>query len=198
MFLRVGRPDFYLVRRIQGHVYGVQVFLDDVCAFSMIGLFRVFLYVGNGFVARQHAGDFEERGLHDRVDSAAHAGFFGNIDTVDDVELKFFVYDFLLDLLRKLIPNLVCRVRAVQKEGATIFGVLEHVDLFQERELVACNKVSLGNEIRLANLLWSKAQVAYRVSAGLLGIVFEIPLCPVARLVADDFDRVLVGADRAV
>jgi hypothetical protein len=44
----------------------------------------------------------------------------------------------------------------------------------------------------------AEAQVRDRDRAGLLGVVDEVALGEVVRVLADDLDAVLVGADRAV
>ena len=59
-------------------------------------------------------------------------------------------------------------------------------------------KLALRDQVRRADRLRAEAQVRDRHRAGLLRVVDEIALGVVVGLVADDLDRVLVGADRAV
>jgi hypothetical protein len=44
-----------------------------------VGLLDRFLDLGDGFLARQDAGDGKEAGLHDGVDPPAHAGLPGDL-----------------------------------------------------------------------------------------------------------------------
>ena len=74
----------------------------------------------------------------------------------------------------------------------------EDVLAFQEGELVAGDEVRLGDQVAGMDGLGSKAQVRDGHRAGLLGIVDEVALRVVGGLFADDFDGVLVGADRAI
>ena len=101
------------------------VLLDDGFTALAVGLLDGFLDLGDGFVARQDAGDGEEAGLHDGVDAAAHAGLLGNIVGVDDVELEFLLDDVLLDFLRQLVPDFLRAVDAVQQEDRAGLGILE-------------------------------------------------------------------------
>ena len=63
---------------------------------------------------------------------------------------------------------------------------------------MARNKVRLSDEIGFADLFLSKAQVRSGNRSGLLGVVHKIGLCVVVSRFTDNFDRVLVGADRTV
>jgi len=49
----------------------------------------------NGLIARKNAADREEAGLHDRVDTAAHARFLRHGDGVDREELQMFLDNLL-------------------------------------------------------------------------------------------------------
>ena len=63
---------------------------------------------------------------------------------------------------------------------------------------MAGDEVGLADVVRLLDHLGAEAEVADRVAAGLLRVVDEVALGVVVGLVADDLDRVLVGADGAV
>ena len=99
---------------------------------------------------------------------------------------------------RQLVPDLVGIEGAVEQEGGAGFGELQHVDAFQEGELVAGDEVRLGDEVAGADRLVAEAQVGGGDGAGLLGIVNEVALGVVVGLFADDLDGVLVGADGAI
>ena len=127
---RLGRHDRRPARAravaCAGHLHLVQVGqrlvdrgevpLDDLLALLAVGLLDRLLDLGDGLLARQHAGDGEEAGLHDRVDAPAHAGVLGDLVGVDHVELQLLVDDLLLHLARQVVPDLVRAVRGVQQE----------------------------------------------------------------------------------
>ena len=88
--------------------------------------------------------------------------------------------------------------RAVEQEGGAGLGGLQHVDAFQEGELVAGDEVGLGDQVAGADRLGAEAQVGGGDGAGLLRIVDEVALGEVVGLFADDLDGVLVRADGAI
>jgi len=57
---------------------------------------------------------------------------------------------------------------------------------------MACQKIGFCDQIWLFDLLRTKAKVAYRVGAGLSGIVDEIALSAVFGFIADYLDGILV------
>jgi hypothetical protein len=77
-----------LVQVGQGCVHRGVVQLDDLFALHAVGLLDRLLDLGDGLVARQHAGDREEAGLHDGVDAPAHPGVAGHAVGVDHVDLE--------------------------------------------------------------------------------------------------------------
>ena len=193
-----GRADRDLVEVLQGRVHRGEVALDDLRALLAVGLLDRLLDLGDRLLARQDAGDREEAGLHDRVDAAAHAGLLGHVVGVDGVDLQLLVDDLVLDLARQVLPDLVLGVGRVQQEGAARHRVLEHVVALEEAELVAGHEVRLLDEVGGADGAGAEAQVGDRDGARLLGVVDEVALGVVLRLLADDLDGVLVGAHRAV
>ena len=75
---------------------------------------------------------------------------------------------------------------------------LDHVELVEVGGVVARDEVRLGDVVGGLDRGVAEAQMADRDTAGLLGVVLEVRLDLFVRVVADDFDRVLVGADGAV
>ena len=63
---------------------------------------------------------------------------------------------------------------------------------------MAGDKVSLAHQICRQNGMLAKAQVRLGDAAGFLGIVFKVSLDIHIRVVADNLDGVLVGANRTV
>ncbi len=104
----------------------------------------------------------------------------------------------LLHLLRQSSPDLVFVVGAVEQEGRTLLGILEHVVLLEEGEVVTGDEVGTLDQVGLADRLFAEAQVRRGHAAGLLGVINEVSLNFVVGAVADNLDRVLVRPNRAV
>ncbi len=82
---RCRQLDLFQVR--DGGVDGGEVLGHNRFTTLAVGLLDGLLDLLDGFVARQHAADGEEAGLHDGVDARAHAGFAANLVAVDHIEL---------------------------------------------------------------------------------------------------------------
>ena len=95
-------------------------------------------------------------------------------------------------------PYLLLVERAVQEEGCALLGIFEHVVLLEEGEVVTGDKVGRGDQVGCADLLLAEAQMTGGHTAGLLGVVDEICLNFVVGAVADNLDRVLVGANGSI
>ena len=150
------------------------------------------------FFLRQHTRNGKEAGLHDGIDAAAHAGFLGNRVAVDHIKFQLLIDDLLLHLARQLIPDPIGRERAVQQERRALIRVAQHVNAFQERELVASHEVRARDEIARFERFWTEAQVRGRNRTRLLRVIDEIALGKEIGVLADDLDRVLVRAHRAI
>ena len=98
----------------------------------------------------------------------------------------------------QVVPDLVGAEGAVEQEDGARLGGLQHVEALQERELVAGDEGRAVDQVGGADRLRAEAQVRDGDRAGLLRVVDEVALGVVVRLLADDLDGVLVGADRAV
>ena len=201
-----GRPCVAVTPRRHRHLLQVrerrvdrlEVALHDLRAALAVGLVDRVLDLRDRLLARQDAGDREEAGLHDRVDPAAHARLARHRGRVDRVEADALVDQLLLHLARQLLPDLVGRVGRVQQEDRPLRRVFEHVDPFQELELMARDEPGLRDQIGRPDRTGARAQVGDRRRARLLGVVDEVALRVAVGLLADDLDRVLVGAHRAV
>ena len=171
---------------------------DDRLAALRVGLLDEALDPGDRLVRRQDAGELEEARLHDRVDPAAHPGLVGDRERVDHPEVDLLVDEQLLDAARQVIPDLVGPVRGVEQERRAVLRRLEHLGLAEQPELVAGNEVGVLDEVRRADGLGPEAQVRHGDRARLLGVVDEVALGEQVGALADDLDRCLVRADRAV
>ncbi len=179
-------------------VHGGHVLLHDFLALAAVGLLDGVFDLLDGLLARQHAGEREEAGLHDGIDARAHAGGLGDADRVNHVELDLLLDQGLLGRPRELVPDLVHAVVRVEQERAAGHQVLEHVVAVQEDRLMAGDEIGLADQVDRANRLRAEAQVRDGHRAGLLRVIDEVALRVVVGVLADDLDGILVGADRAV
>ena len=191
-----GQLDF--VEMGEGCVDGGEVLGDNGFAALAVGLLDGLLDLLDGFIARQHAADGEEAGLHDGVDAGAHAGFAGYGVAIDDIELDLLAQHALLGALGELVPDFGGRVGRVEQEDRAGHGCFKHVHLLKEAEVVAGDEAGLGDEVAGADWVGPEAQVRGGHGAGLLGVVDEVALRVVGCFAADDLDGVFVGADGAV
>ena len=136
--------------------------------------------------------------MHDRVDPAAHPDLVGDGERIDHPEIDVLVDELLLDATWQVIPYLVRAVRGIEQERRPVPGGFERLRLAEESELVAGDEVGLIHEIGGPDRLGPEAQVRHRDRARLLRVVDEVALGKEVRALADDLDRCLVRADRAV
>ncbi len=153
---------------------------------------------GDRLVARQHAGDGEEAGLQDGIDARAEAEVLRHLAGVDDVELQLAVDDAFLDRQRQVVPHRVRPVGRVEQEGGALPRRAQHVQPFQEVELVAGDEIGMADEIGGADRCRAEAQMGDRLGARLVRIVDEIALGVAAFRLGQNFHAVLVGTHRAV
>ncbi len=190
--------DIHLVKIGQGRVDRPEVEIDDLVTFRAVGLLDRALDLGDGLVAGQNSGDREEAGLHDRIGSATHAAVLSDRSCIDTVDLEPSLDNCFLHFQRKSVPGFFRREGRVDQEGRPGLRVFKDIVLVQEDPLVAGDKVGLFDQISRANRFGTEAQVGDSDGAGLLRVVDEVALREVVGLFADDFDRVLVGADCAI
>ena len=188
--------NFFEVR--ERRVDGREVFLHHGFAALAIGLLDGLLDLLDRLVARKHAADCEEAGLHDGVDARAHTGFARHCVSIDDVELNLLLQHLLLHSLGELVPHFSRGVRRVEEEDRAWHGCLKHVHLLEEAEVVAGHEAGVRDQVAGANRRGTEAQVRRGHGAGLLRVVHKVALRVVGRLRADDLDGVLVGAHRSV
>ncbi len=146
----------------------------------------------------QDARDREEARLHDGVDARAHAGTLGELVGVDREKAELLLDDLLLHLRRQVIPHLVRGERRVQQKRGARRRVFEDVDLVDELELMTGDEAGAVHQVRGSDRLLARAQMRDGDRAGFLRVVDEVALREELGFLADDLDRVLVGADRAV
>jgi hypothetical protein len=174
------------------------VALDDLGAAAAIGLGDRLLDAGDRRVARQHPGDREEAGLQHDVDPPGKTDLAGDPAGVDRVHVDALGQDLLLDRPRQGVPDLLRRVPAVDQERRAGRRAPKDVEPLEHPEVVAADEASLLHEVRRPDRLRPEAQVRHGLRARLLRVVDEVALRVQALLGAEDLDRVLVRADRAV
>ena len=86
----------------------------------------------------------------------------------------------------------------VQKERTAFFQAAENIVEIDILLLVASDEVGSINEIGGLDRFFAKTKVGNGNPAGFFGIVRKIPLCVKVCFVADDFNRVLVGAHSSI
>ena len=163
-----------------------------------VGLVDRFLHLFFGQLHRDDVGKLKERRLQNRVGPAAQSCLKRQRTGVDGVKLHMAQGQSPLDGIRKLLFHLLRSPRTVQKEGAPIADIGQNVIFCQIGRHMARDKIRLRHKIRRMDLFFRKTKMRLREAAGFLGIVDKICLAVQVCRVADDFDRVLVGADRSV
>ena len=190
--------DFNFVQVSQRRIYGGEVLVDQRLTFFHIGLFNGFLNRLDGFVAGQNARQREVAGLHNRIDAATHARLFGDFDSVDRIQFQVLLDNFFLNFDRQVVPNFFRFERSVQQKHGAVFRLRQHVDFFQEREVVARNKVRFVNQIRSIDDVVRETQVRRGHRARFFRVVHKVGLTVNTVFARDDFNRVFVRADRSI
>jgi hypothetical protein len=188
----------HLVEVRQRGVHYLKVALHHLDAARAVGLFDRLLDMRDRLVARQHAGDREEAGLHDGIDPPSHPRLARHLIGVDHGEAQPLLYDLLLDLARQVAPDRLRTVRRVEQEDRAGHRRLQHVEAVEEIEVMAGHEACPADQIGRTDRPRPEAQVRDGHRAGLFRVVDEIALGIVIRLFADDLDRILVGPHSAV
>ena len=179
-------------------VHRCDILLHHLFALAAVGLLDGVFDLLDRFLTRQHARQGEEAGLHDGVDARTHAGGLGDRQRVNHVELQVLLDQCLLSGPGKLVPDFVCGVVCIEQERPAGHQRLKHVVAVQEDRLMAGDEIGLAHQVDRANRLGPEPQVGDRHCAGLLRIIDEVALRVVGSVLANDLDRVLIGANRAV
>ena len=178
---------------------GLVVGVDDSLALLHVGLGSRVLHVLQGVLGGQDLGQREEGGLEHRVGALAHADLGRQVDSVDQVDVDVVVRDVALGHGGHVLGELLVAPLAVDQEGAARLDVADHLEALNDvAGVMAGDKVGLGHVVRRTDRRITKAQVRDGDAAGLLGVVLEVGLDVLVGVVADDLNRVLVGADGTV
>ncbi len=148
---------------------------------------------------RDNPCQLKESRLKNRIDTCrAHAGLNTKLHTVDGIELDIMVGDELLHLSREMLFKAFHIPWAVQQECTAVHQLLNHVVLADICRVMACNEVSLADQVCGLDRSMSKTQMRHRYTAGLLGIIIKVRLGIHIGVVTDDLDGVLVCADGTI
>ena len=150
------------------------------------------MYKRQGLFQGDDAGQLEEGCLENGVDTAAHADFAGDVDTVDDVKAAVLLCQVALDRGGQLVFNGLGGGGGVEQEGAALLEVARHVVLGEVGGVVAGHEVGLVDKVGRLDGLLAKTKVRHRDAARLLGVVGEIGLDVEVGAVADDFDEMCI------
>ena len=186
---------FDLNDRTRTGVDRVIVLLNDCIALLAVRLLGRSFHVFDCLLGRNDVREFEESGLHDRIDTAAHADFFCELNAIDVVELHMMLSNGILHFCREFLLHLFEGPRRVEQECSAVTDAFRNRITGNIGGVMASDKVRLVDQIRALDRLLAKAQMGYRKAAGLLGVIGEIALRIHVGMVADDLDAVLVGAD---
>ena len=87
---------------------------------------------------------------------------------------------------------------AVQEKDAAWFETAEQVILIHVGRAVAGDIVRFADEVGLADRLGTETKMGNSHAAGFFGVVSKVSLGVHIRVVADDFDGALIGANGTV
>ena len=140
----------------------------------------------------------EECRLQDRIGTTSHTDLLSDLRRVDDIELRMLLCQLCLHAVWHVVHDLFLGERRVEQERTSVLQVahhviLEHVGIQRAGDEVCVIDIVSGTDRRV-----SKAQVGTCNTAGLLGVICEICLCILIRIVTDDLDRRLVCGNGTV
>ena len=179
-------------------IYRAVVHVDDLVALGAIGLFDGLFDGLDRIVLADDAGDRKEGGLHDHVDARTQAKSQAQFDRIDDVEFNFFLNQLFLHQGRQAVPDLIFGVAGGQEEGSATFQVRQHVIGIEKSRIVTGDEVGFVDQVRGNDLVLAETQMRDGHGTGFFGIVNKVALSGVVGFRTNDFDGVLVGANRAV
>ena len=185
--------DAFLGQRSRADVH-----VHNRLALQAIGILNGKLNHAFGFVFRQYARNLEVSGLHRGIDTPTQTERLGNAQRINDVELGLLGDQGFLDSLRQPVPDLVCAKGAVQQERSPLLQRVEHFVTLKEAELMASQEVGFADQVGAADRILAETQVRDRARTGFLRVIHEVTLRVVFGCLADDLNRVLVTAYRAI
>ena len=179
-------------------VDGRVVHVHNVLAFHAVGSFHSILQVFHRVCQRNDVRQLEERGLHDHVDATAQTDGLRDLHRVDNIEVNMLLRNVLFYRCRQLFVQFFRSPAAVQQEVAALFQAGHNIIFINVGLVMNRHIVRVFDQVRLHDGLFAEAQVGNGDAAGLLGVIGEIALGIHIRMVTDDLDGALVGANGTV
>ena len=186
------------VQRLDALVDRTVVHVDDLLALAAVGGDNRILEILDRIIERNDVGELEERRLHDHVEASAKAEIARDVNGIHRIELNVVACDEAAHRCGQMRIQLLIRPERIEQERTALPQPCEQVVLPHIGLLRTGDKVRTIDEIRADDRRLAEAQVAHRDAARLLRVIGKVRLRIHIRLVADDFDRALVRADRAV
>ena len=178
--------------------YGFAVHVDDLFTLSRIGLDDGIFHVLHGIINRNDVCKLEESCLQDRIGTIAQADFHSNLRGIDNVEGNMFLRNLAFDAGFQVFIQVIYAPAAVEEEDTAIFNFADNIVILNIGFFVAGNEISRFYIIGRPDRYVTKTQMRFCYATGFLRIVFKISLYVLVRVIADDLDGVLVGANRTV
>ena len=132
------------------------------------------------------------------VDAAAQTNLAGDLHAVDVIEFQMLLRNLVFHGSGELLFHLFGRPGAVEQEGAAVFDAFQNVIADDIAGVMASHEIGNVDQVLGLDGRLAETQVRNCDAAGLLGVIVEVALGIHIGVVADDLDRVLVGADRTI
>ena len=174
------------------------VHVDNLLAFSAIGLEDGFLHVLHSVIDGDDTRNLKEGSLQNCVRSRSKTKLEGNINSIDGVEVDMLFSKIMLHLVGKTVGNFLGRPFTVQQQAGPILEVLDHIESVDIGLVMDTDKIGFLDIVLAADRGFAKAQVGPGQAAGFFPVIFEISLDVEVRVVTDDLNCILVGANRSV
>ena len=174
------------------------VHVDYVLAFPPVGMFIGVFQVFHSICFGNDLCQMEESGLHNHIDPSAETDFLRDFKSINDVKFRMERGQLPFQRCRKGVLQVFRSPLAVQEKDAARFEAAEQVILIHVGRAVAGDIVRFADEVGFADRIGTETEMGNGHAAGFLGIVSKVSLGIHIRVVANDFDGALVGADGAV
>ena len=105
--------NFYSNDSVNALVDGSVVHINNVLTFFAVGMFNSFFQMLNRGFQRNNISQFEERRLHNHIDTTAKTDFLSNLNSINDVEFNIVFCDVTFQLTREVSIQFFCSPGAV-------------------------------------------------------------------------------------
>ncbi len=174
------------------------IHVDYVLAFPPVGMFIGVFQVFHSICFGNDLCQMEESGLHNHIDPSAETDFLRDFKSINDVKFRMERGQLPFQRCRKSVFQVFRSPLAVQEKDAALFEAAEQVILIHVGRAVAGDIVRFADEVGFADRIGTETEMGNGHAAGFLGIVSKVSLGVHIRVVANDFNGALVGADGTV